>query len=405
MSDHKSVWVLMVAGVLSDLAARSSLVALPLIALAWTGQAAQAGLAVGAMAVPLALSPWWTRRLREFAANGGVLGAVTIAQGVGVLVTPVAMMLDLPSTPSLIVSGLIAGAARTVALPARQALLADVEERRTGSPIGILAWQEAASRASGVVGPVVGAVVVASGNSIGLLVAESIVLACAGVLTSATGARGGGAPARASDGGAPRIPAPQSGPGPALREVLRGQAGIRRGWVIRSVAGLVWFALALGLAIEGAREDRPGLFYAISVGCFGLGSTVATLVVGRRSLIRPTVRLAAGGWVVNGLAWMLMGLLASPAAYAAGGLIGGLGAGVGFATVTRMIGQHTRGPARRTLLSGQVTIVETTTAVGMLCGGAVIAVIGVHPTLVLSGLALVLTSLVCGARAEPRLGA
>ncbi|WP_353649248.1 hypothetical protein ABLG96_21010 [Nakamurella sp. A5-74] len=69
-------------------------------------------------------------------------------------------------------------------------------------------------------------------------------------------------------------------------------------------------------------------------------------------------------------------------------------------TAASRVPSATDGAPRRALLAGQLMVVESTTAVGMLIGGVVIAGLGVQPTLVAAGVVLMVAAVVgTGSRA------
>ncbi|MDQ0709858.1 MFS family permease [Arthrobacter woluwensis] len=392
MSSSRPTVTLFSAAVIIDVSSRAAFVALPLIVLSETGSAALTGVVSGAMALPLLLSPWWARRLRHAAARPAVLAALTLLEAAGALLVPIATISGHLTAGVLIGAGLVSGAGRTLTLPGRQTLLAELEQERTGSPVRILAWQEAASRATSIVGPAVGALVVAAGYGVGLLFAEAAAISIGALLTLTV--RGPGLTS------ADHKPASA----PKLRTLLRRHPDIRAGWIIRATAGATWFAFSLGLAIQGELQHRPGYFYAIGLSSYALGAVIATLTVGRFPWVAPSLTLAALGWTVNGAAWVLMGIWPDEWGYAIGGLVGGSGAAVGFATITRLIAERTEGPDRGALLSGQLVVVESGTAVGMFAGGSLIELWGIGGAFVITGAVLTAVALLAPLvlRSRPR---
>ncbi|MFJ3958423.1 hypothetical protein [Arthrobacter sp. NPDC090010] len=381
MSSPRATVTLFSAAVIIDVSSRAAFVALPLIVLGETGSAALTGVVSGAMALPLLLSPWWARKLRHAAARPVLLAALTLVEAAGALLVPVATTSGHLTAAVLVLAGLVSGAGRTLTLPGRQALLADLEQKRTGSPVRILAWQEAASRATSIVGPAVGALVVAAGNGIALLFAEAAAISVGALLTLTV--RSSGFPNTDH----------QPGSAPKLRTLLRWYPDIRAGWMIRATAGVTWFAFSLGLAIQGELQHRPGYFYAIGLSSYALGAVIATLTVGRFPWVSPSLSLAALGWTVNGAAWVFMGIWSQEWGYAVGGFVGGAGAAVGFATITRLIAERTDGPDRGALLSGQLVVVESGTAIGMFAGGSLIELWGIGGTFIVTGAVLAAVAL------------
>jgi predicted MFS family arabinose efflux permease len=160
-----------------------------------------------------------------------------------------------------------------------------------------------------------------------------------------------------------------------------------------------WFAFALGLAILGAETGRPGQLIAAGMAGYGIGSltgsATAPLVVTRL----PRVPTMVIGWIVLGatfatLPWLEGSLLALALASAVGGFV----TPFGLAALNALITEHTRGEERRTAFAAQHVAGSGGSSVGMLTGGAVIAVLGAENTMHVAGTVLIAVPLVLVAR-------
>jgi predicted MFS family arabinose efflux permease len=183
------------------------------------------------------------------------------------------------------------------------------------------------------------------------------------------------------------------------REVLRAHPVVADGIVMAAVGWFWWFAFALGLAILGVETGRPGQLVAAGMAGYGIGSlaggVMAPLVVARL----PRVPTMVTGWVVLGatftaLPWVDGSLLALALASAVGGFV----TPFGLAALNAVITEHTNGEERRTAFAVQHVAGSGGSSMGMLTGGAVIAVLGAENTMHVAGVVLITVPVVLVAR-------
>ncbi len=364
-----------------DLALRAAQIALPLVVLAETGSVAATGLVAGMAGLPILVSPWWARQARQWVRTGRRLTAVAIFDAFALSVVPAAALIGRVDLMVLVVAGLLIGTGEALGLPGRAALLADVGDRLgADGAIALLNWQDLLRRVGTVVGPMVGAAAVGVGLTYELLWLQAASVLVSGLL--AWPVRGAAEPVHPTT--LPHGEGEESDL--RIRDALRTRPMVLAGWAMRGTHCLTWFAFSLGLAVLGAEQGRPGLLMAWGLTGYGVGSVLGTLVA--TGLIRrlPVLPLARVAWVVTGLSWVLMGLWVGPWGAAVGGAIAGLSAAVGIGAVTATITGSSAGASRRTLLSGQTVVVSASSSLGMLCGGPVLAAVGVRPTLFVTGL-------------------
>lgn len=372
----------------ADLSAKSTAVALPLVALSATGSAAATGVAAGAVGLPILLSPWWAPRARQWLTTGPRLALLMVGYAAATALLPILDLLRMLSIPTLFLCGLLIGGCAALVSPGRDAMLADLGDALgPGKAASALTWRELISRSTMIVGPGLGALAVAAGLLHQMMFIEAGALLIAAALAWPVRRRKALDLNRQFSDGSPsgqplrqNAPSDTAGPGRLLAS-FHGRQRIVRGLIIRGTACLIWFAFVLGMAIEGYRQGNPGVLYAFGVTGYGLGSVlgipVIRLVAGRV----PLLRIAGFGWALNGIAWILMGCFLSDWGFGVGGLISGFGASLGFVSVTREITNTSAGPERRTLLAVQSVIVESAAALGLLIGGPIIALWGVAPSL------------------------
>lgn len=377
---------LLLAGeLLTDLTVRTSQVAMPLVVLAATGSVAATGVVGGAAGVPAVLAPWWTRRLRQWACDGRRLAVVAVLMAAAVGVLPVLAALGALSVPALAAAGLLMGAGHTVLVPGRTALLADVGDRiGPDRAVALVTWQDGQRRLTMIVGPGLGAAAVGAGLVHELLFLEAVAVLVAGLLTLDVR---GEQPLPRGDGHAEA---------PSIRGELASRPDVLRGWIMRGTSCFVWFAFSLGMAIEGVRQGSPGELYAVGMTAYGVGALAATLIAVPVVRRVPPMVVATAGWGANGLAWVAMGLRPDGLGFAAGGLVAAIGVVLAITAISRIITTTSQGAARRTLVSGQSTVVEATYSAGLLAGGTVLAAIGVAPTFVAGGVLLLAVVLAAG---------
>jgi predicted MFS family arabinose efflux permease len=365
---------LLVATFLSGMGQRITAIALPLVALAQTGNVWTTGLVAGAAGLPLLTSGWWAGRLRHRITDGPALALTQAAQTLGLLVVPVAALSGPVSAVHLGVCGLLSGAAAALAGPARQALTADVADRLgPGAAARALAWQDLAHRAGMILAPPLAAAAVAASGPMPLLWCEAAGLAAAAL--TITGVR------------SPRRPATVAADPPVrMRAVLRTHAELRQALVMSGVGGGVWFAYVLGLAVLGAQTGRPGVLIAAGLTGYGLGSVAGALTAPALSTRLPALRTAATSWVVLGLAFLAIAAAAgSPLLIAVLSAIGGATVPIGIAAVNALISACTA-DARRAAFAADSVVHDGAATLGMLVGGAVIGFAGARPTLAAAGI-------------------
>lgn len=363
-------------------------IALPLIALQQTGSVWAMGLVAGSSGIALLTSPWWAARLRHRLTSGPALAVVLGAQALGHLTIAVAAALDAITVVYLCLSGLLVGAATAVAGPATRAALADLGDRLgPGVAVRALAWQDVAHRISMVVSPPVAAWVVTQHGAMPLMWADAIAVGLAALLVLRVGRY------------ALRHSAVEAVPRRA-REVLRAHPVVADGLIMAAVGWFWWFAFALGLAVLGVETGRPGQLVAAGMAGYGIGSLAGAITAPLVVMRLPRVPTMITGWIALGatftsLPWLDGSLVALALACAAGGFVTPLGT----AALNALITEQTSGPDRRTAFAAQQVAGSGGASVGMLSGGAVIAVLGAETTMHVAGLILIAVPLLVVARA------
>jgi predicted MFS family arabinose efflux permease len=370
MRARSEALALLAGGGAADFALRFTQVALPLVILRETGSVAATGLVGGAAGVPVLLSPWWARKARQWVDSGPRLAVVAAVSAVALAMVPTAAALGLLTPALLVVSGLLMGCGDALSNPGRSALLADTGDRwGAGKAVVLLTWQDGLRRIGMMLGPVLGALAVATGYTNGLLWVEAVTVLVAGLLAcSVRGER-----------------APDALATPSIRASLRERRDVRYGWIVRGTGCVTWFAFTLGLSVIGEERGRPGIYLAAGMTGYGVGSVIGTaisLAVVRR--IRP-VPLASIAWATMGLCWAGMGLWTIPPVIAVMGGLSGLAVVLGIAAISVLITESSAGAERRTLLSGQSVVVSASSSAGLLAGGPIIAAAGAEHSLVGAG--------------------
>jgi MFS family permease len=370
---------ILLATFVSWMGLRLTEVALPLIALQQTGSVWATGLVAGCSGIALLSSPWWAVRLRHLVVSGRALAAVLGVQALGYVTVAVAATTDTLTVAHLCFSGLIVGAATSVGGPATRAILADLGDRiGPGVAVRALAWQDLAHRISMVGGPPVAAWVVTQHGALRLMWADTVAVLLAAALVAGVGRYAALRQGRAA------------GPPRRARDVLRAHPVVADGIAMAAVGWYWWFAFALGLAILGAETGRPGQLVAAGMAGYGLGSLSGSAAVPLVVTRLPRVPTMVTGWIVLGatfatLPWLDGSLLAL--ALASG--VGGFMIPFGLASLNALITEHTSGEERRTAFAAQHVAGSGGSSVGMLTGGAVIAVLGAQNTLHVAGVVLI----------------
>lgn len=381
-SPRRDALLLLAGSASQDLAFRVANVALPLVVLAETGSVSAMGLVAGCQGMPLLVSPWWARRVRQWVGSGRALAVVAILDAVALCIVPFAAQAGVLTIGVLALTGLLLGIGETLGQPGRTALLADVGDRiGPDGAVVLLTRQDLLRRAGSIVGPAAGGAAVGAGLTVELLWLQAAAVLGAGLLAW---------PVLGEPG-----PATTEGDvaAPSIREALATRPEVRAGWWMRGASCLTWFSLSLGLAVLGVEEGRPGTLYAIGMSGYGVGSVLGTFVAIRLVRRFSTAALASAGWATSGVAWMAMAIDPRPIAIAAGAAVGAGSLVVGITAVNAAITTSSTGAVRRTLLSGQTVVVSAGVAAGMLVGGSIIAACGVRPTLFACGVLVTATAL------------
>lgn len=370
---------------------RLTAVALPLVALAETGDAWTTGLVGGTAGLPLVTVGWWGRPLRDRLTSGRTLAAVLLLQAAGVALVPAATATVGLGPVALCVSGLVAGSAAALLGPAERALVADLADAgvRAGSrvsPARWLAWQDLAHRVSMIFAPPLGAWLVTAWGAAPLLWCESAAMALGAVALLAVPA------ARTAD--APAASAREDGPAPSMRHVLRSHPEVAAGVVLAGVGGLVWFAFSLGLAILGAQLDRPGALVAAGMTGYGAASVAMSFVVPLVVDRLPRTATIAVSWTLLGAAFAVLPLVA-PDLVLIGvvAAVGGAAMPWGIAALNALISEQTSGAERRAAFTAETVLHSGGASLGLLLGGGVIGALGAEPVLVAAGVVQVVAAL------------
>ncbi|WP_323097505.1 MFS transporter [Intrasporangium sp. YIM S08009] len=395
MGPRRAIAVVLASNAVEYLAFRFTQVALPVVVVQQLGSASTAGLVAGASGVPVLLSPWWARRLRQRVGDGRGLAVVALGQAGALAVVPIAVWLGLLHPVLLVAVGLVVGAGDALAAPGRTALLGDLGDKLgEATATRAVTWDDASRRATMVAGPALAGLGVHAG-----LVDAMLWVEAAGLVVSAVVVRRvvldhpADAPSRPVD---LAHVAPGTGRAPGILESVRDHPDVVRGWVMRGTSCLLWFAFVLGLAVAGERSGEPGVLYAWGLSAYGIGSLVTTVVLAHRPLSGRPLRLATLAWVGQGAAFAVMGLVQTPLGVAVTAAAAGLVTVVGIRAITQVILTQTSGPGRRSALAGQAVVVNAASALGLLVGGVVIDQAGVGPTLVAAGFVTALAAVVAG---------
>ncbi len=378
--------------------ARITAVALPLVALAETGEAWATGLVGGMSGLPLLTVGWWGRGLRERLVSGRALAVVMLVQVAGLAIVPVAALVGQVGAVSLCASGLVTGVAGALLGPAERALVADLADAgRHGAAAGRgdatgatgataarwLAWQDLAHRVSMIFAPPLGAwLVVAWGAEPLLWCQAAVVLIAAGAMLGvprAGGVRGVGdveRPARSLD-------------------VLRAHPQVAVGIVGAGVGGVCWFGFSLGLAVLGVEHGMPGALIAAGMSGYGATSVAASLAAPLVVDRLPRLATAVGTWAVLGLSFAaLPAVVPSVAGVALVAAVGGLATPFGIAALNALISEQTSGAERRAAFTAETVLHSGGASLGLLVGGAVIGWVGAGPALVATGVVQVAAAVV-----------
>jgi hypothetical protein len=404
VTPSRAIRIVLTSNAIEHLAFRFTQLALPLVVLSQFDSAAAAGLVGGLAGLPVVTSPWWARRLRQRLSDGRGLAVVSLWQAAAVLVVPTAMLVGALHLVVLAVAGLAVGVSDALASPGRTALLGDLGDCiGEGMATRVITWDDALRRAAMVVGPGLAGVGVHLGLThvllwvegaslvVSALVVRRVVLSPTAATASATASVAHSGSTSVPD---PLKPAAQHAPG--ILASVRPHPDILRGWVMRGTSCLLWFAFALGLAVQGERTGQAGTLYATALTAYGLGSLAMTLVVGARPPASRPLRVATLSWVGQGLTFGAMALWTTPVPVAIWSAAAGGVTVIGIRAMTQLLVVQTRGPARRAALAGQSILVDVMVSLGMLTGGLVIDHVGVRAALGGAGLLIAAVALVAG---------
>lgn len=356
---------------ITDFTFRTSQVALPLVVLAGTGSAAATGLVAGVSGIPVLVSPWWTRRLRQHVVSGRAIAACYLVEAVALSVVALAASTNRLDLVVLAVAGLLLGVAEALDGPGRDALVADHGDRMgPDRALTLLNLRELFRRVGMVTGPAVGGLMVARGLAVPLLWVEVVSILVSTALVH-------------------RVPAvPGHGTGEDAGQIwhaVRRRNDVLAGWIVRGTGCALWCAFTLGLALLGVEQGRGATFLAAGMTAYGVGSILGTLGVVRLLRSLPVLPSIAAAWAITGGCWIAMGRLPTMPVVVASATVSGLAVVVGNAGVTAQITRGSSGAERRTLMAGQSVVVNAASSIGLLLGGPVLATVGATKTLQLAG--------------------
>jgi len=365
--------------------ARVTAVALPLVALAETGEAWATGLVGGMSGLPLLTVGWWGRGLRERLVSGRALAVVMLVHVAGLAIVPVAALAGQVGAVSLCASGLVTGVAGALLGPAERALVADLADAGRhdgaagadgagGTAARWLAWQDLAHRVSMIFAPPLGAWLVVAWGAEPLLWCQAAVVLVGAAAMLGVPRAGGRTTGR---GGA--------GPTPVLA-VLRAHPQVAVGVVAAGVGGLCWFGFSLGLAVLGVEHGIPGALIAAGMSGYGATSVAASLAAPLVVDRLPRLATAVGAWAVLGLSFAaLPAVVPSVAGVALVAAVGGLATPFGIAALNALVSEQTSGAERRAAFTAETVLHSGGASLGLLVGGAVIGWVGAGPVLVATG--------------------
>ena len=379
--------------------ARITAVALPLAALAATGQPWTAGLVGGVAGIPLLTVGWWGIHLRERLTSGRSLAAVTLMNAAGLLVVPLVSSLGHLNALWLCVSGIITGVASALSGPAERSLISDLADL-TDSPRGRpsaprwLAWQDLAQRVSMIFAPPLGAWLLTLWGTEPLLWCESLVVAASSLallpIPKAPTIENGTGPSRGRN---MREPSPSPSSASAI-DVLRAHPSIGAGVFMAGVGGVCWFAFTLGLAILGVEHGTPGVLIAAGMAGYGTASVLASLISPLTVQRLPKVLTMAIAWTILGAVFLSLPLAVPeivPVTVLAA--CGGAAMPFAIAALNAAISSETTGSERRAAFTSETVLHSGGASVGLLVGGAIIGLAGAGPTLATAGALQIIAAL------------
>jgi hypothetical protein len=364
---------------------RAAIIALPLVAIEQTGSAWTVGLVSGAGGVPAVLAPWWTVRLQRRLTSAHALATLMAAEGLATLVVPVAAEARALSPSVMVAAGLVIGALNAVSGPLNASLLATLGDRmdqfrsvvagRSGGPGGgaarLLALQDTTVRIAMTVAPLLALPMVAVVGATWTVALEGLLtLAAAGLVATLR------LTAHHAEG---------EEPSPRVRAILARHRDIAVGWAVRGLGCAAWFAFTLCLTTLGQREGSGVLLASVGLGSYSCGA-IAGSALGIRTAtsLRPAL-VNSLCWFVAGLGWLAIGGSPTLPVVTGAALVMGLVVPAGNAATTAMVTRSCVGLERRAALTAQATVVTGASALGMLGGGPLIALIGPRASILVAG--------------------
>jgi predicted MFS family arabinose efflux permease len=132
---------------------------------------------------------------------------------------------------------------------------------------------------------------------------------------------------------------------------------------------------------------------------YGIGSLAGAVTTPLVIARLPRVAMMVTGWIVLGATFLVLPWLdgSLPALALAAG-VGGFATPFGIAALNALITEQTSGPDRRTAFATQQVAATGGSSLGMLSGGAVIAVLGAENTMHVAGVVLMSVPIVLVAR-------
>lgn len=391
---RRSLLIMLSATFVTWIGARLTAVALPLVALAETGEAWTTGLVGGMAGLPLLTVGWWGRGLRDRLTAGRALAFLMLVQATGLAIVPAAASRDALGVVALCASGLVTGFATALLGPAQRSLISDfadagAEVGLTASPAKWLAWQDLAHRVSMVFAPPLGAYLVVAWGAGPLLWFEALFIGAAALGLFAVGV----SPALGEKQEHSEAQV-QAGAHFSARGIVRTKPDVGAGLLMAGIGGVTWFAFSLGLALLGVDYDMPGALIAAGMAGYGAASVLTAILVPLVIERLPPVPTMVVSWVALGCAFMALPF-AAPGLFAVAAVaaVGGLAMPWGLASLNALISRRTAGAERRAAFTAQTALHAGGGSLGLLVGGGIIGWAGAGPVLIVAGALQVLAAL------------
>jgi MFS family permease len=318
-----------------------------------------------------------------------------LVQTVGLVIVPVAALLDEVDAVALCASGLVTGMAGALVGPAQRALVADLADLSAAMGGRLtagqwLVWQDLAQRVSMIFAAPVGAWLVVAWGAQPLLWCETVLFLLGAATMLAVPAVDGLLIEREPDH---EDTSDCPGTVVSVRAALSTHPEIAAGILLAGVGGLCWFGFSLGLAVLGFELGMPGALIAAGMCGYGGASIVTTLLapVVMNRLPRTATMLTA--WVVLGLAFVVIPMVAPRlVAIAIVAAMGGAAMPWGIAALNALISEQTTGAERRAAFTAEAVFHSGGTSVGLLIGGAIIGWAGAGRVLTATGIVQVVAA-------------